>query len=112
VVRELLAHFDFEVFVTFGGAVMPFIERRIGFNFDPECDEDRDFIRAVQQADAEALAAHRYPASNMIAWIRHKGMGAEPVFFPVSPEAHAGLTEREMGMLERGRRGEKEVEPG
>ncbi len=112
VVERLLEHFDFEVFLTFGAAVMPFIERRIGFNFDPECDEDRDFIREVQQADAEALASHRYPASNMIASIRHKGMAPEPVFFPVPPEAHAVLTQRELGVLERGRRGEKEVEPG
>jgi SAM-dependent methyltransferase len=72
VVASLLAEFDFELFFSFGGAIVPFIERRIGFNFDPQLADDRMFIDRVQAVDSDALAAGRYPAANMIAALRHK----------------------------------------
>lgn len=92
VVACLLAEFDFELFFSFGGAIMPFVERRIGFNFDPQLAEDRALIDCVHVIDAEALADGRYPAANMIAALRHKGGAAQPVFEPITPQQHVELT--------------------
>ena len=101
IVDCLLAAFDFELFFSFGGAIMPFVERRIGFNFDPQQAADRAWIDRVQAIDAAALAAGRYPAANMIAALRHKGTAMEPVFEPISPQQHAGLTrEQQMKVLD------------
>lgn len=91
VVECLLQRFDFEVFFAFGGAVMPFVERRVGFNFDPGCPEDRDFIATVQAEDELALASGQYPASNMIAVLRHRGEAVPRVAHPYPPQAHAKL---------------------
>ena len=92
IVGCLLAEFDFELFFSFGGAIMPFVERRIGFNFDPQLAEDREWIDHVHTLDAAALAAGRYPAANMIAALRHKGGVVQPVFEPISPQQHVELT--------------------
>lgn len=99
VVACLLAAFDFELFYSFGGAVMPFVERRIGFNFDAADAGDRAFIDAVQEADAKALAEERYPASNMVAALRHRGRVVRPVHVPIGPQRHAELTERQVQRL-------------
>lgn len=92
IVGCLLAELDFELFFSFGGAIMPFVERRIGFNLDPQLAEDRAWIDRVQALDADALAAGHYPAANMIAALRHKGAVAAPVFEPVSPQRHLEMT--------------------
>jgi SAM-dependent methyltransferase len=92
IVACLLAEFDFELFFSFGGAIMPFVERRIGFNFDPQLAADRAWIDHVQALDSAALAAGRYPAANMIAALRHKGAVAVPVFEPISPQRHVELS--------------------
>jgi SAM-dependent methyltransferase len=92
VVHCLLEQFDFEIFLSYGGAIIPFVERRIGFNFDPESPEDRAFIDRVAQADVEALAAGRYPAANMIAALVPKGEARQSDFEPIAPSAHAVLT--------------------
>ncbi|KRE86766.1 hypothetical protein ASG75_00880 [Rhodanobacter sp. Soil772] len=92
IVACLLAEFDFELFFSFGGAIMPFVERRIGFNFDPQRAEDREWIDRMQAIDVAALAASRYPAANMIAALRHKGSVVQPVFDPISPQQHVELT--------------------
>ncbi|SHM02119.1 class I SAM-dependent methyltransferase [Rhodanobacter sp. OK091] len=92
IVGCLLAEFDFELFFSFGGAIMPFVERRIGFNFDPQLAEDRAWIDRMHAIDAAALAAGRYPAANMIAALRHKGSAARAVFEPISPQQHVDLT--------------------
>jgi SAM-dependent methyltransferase len=92
IVGCLLAEFDFELFYSFGGAIMPFVERRIGFNFDPQLAEDREWIDRMHAIDAAALAAGRYPAANMITALRHKGGAVQPVFEPISPQRHVELT--------------------
>lgn len=95
IVGCLLDEFDFELFFSFGGAVMPFVERRIGFNFDPQLAEDRAWIDRVQALDAAALAAGRYPAANMIAALCHKNGATLPVFEPISPQRHVELTRKQ-----------------
>jgi SAM-dependent methyltransferase len=92
IVGCLLAEFDFELFFSFGGAIMPFVERRIGFNFDPQLAEDCAWIDRLHTIDATALAAARYPAANMIAALRHKGRVAQAMFEPISPPQHVSLT--------------------
>lgn len=91
--------FDFSTFITFGGAIMPFVERRIGFNFDPERGADRAFINRVAERDDEALARGDYPGSNMVAVLRHKGTVESPTFDPVSPEQHVRMTARELARV-------------
>ena len=93
IVRCLLAEFDFEMFFSFGAAIVPFIERRIGFNFDVDRQQDRELIDRVQSIDAEALARGRYPGANMIAALRHHGRVARAVHEPVSAEQHVRMTE-------------------
>jgi SAM-dependent methyltransferase len=103
VVASLLAEFDFELFFSFGGAIVPFVERRIGFNFDPQLTADQAFIDRVQAVDSDALGIGRYPAANMIAALRHKGDVAHaPVFEPISPERHAALSLEQLAKVLQG----------
>lgn len=99
VVACLLQTFDFELFFSFGAAIVPFIERRIGFNFDPDEEADRALIDAVGMIDAEALSNGRYPASNMIASMRHKGRVRHPVHEPVSPDQHVAMIRRQQAKI-------------
>lgn len=98
VVACLLDGFEFERFLTFGGAIMPFVERRIGFNFDPASAEDAAFIDGLAARDEAAIWAGDYPASNMIAILRHKGAATSALFAPVSPEQHVAATRRQLAM--------------
>jgi len=98
VVACLLAGFDFERFLAFGGAIMPFVERRVGFNFDPSSAEDGAFIDGLALLDKARIEAGEYPASNMIAVLRHKGKVVSPVFAPVSPEQHVAATRRQLAL--------------
>lgn len=88
VVGCLSREFDFQVFFTFGGAIMPFVERRLGFNFDPSCPSDMSLIRAFAARDVEELESGSYPASNMIAVLSHRGMVVAPLSFPTTPAEH------------------------
>ena len=92
VVACLLEVFDFEVFFTFGGSIMPFVERRVGFNFDPALAEDRGLIDRIDEADQAALSAGRYPPSNMVAALRHKGMATRRLHVPISPAQYLQAT--------------------
>lgn len=96
VVGRLLEHFDFELFITYGAAIVPFVERRIGFNFDPGDAADRSLIDEFAAIDGENLERQRYPGSNMLAVLRKKGFGGTQVHEPVSPLAHVELTRREL----------------
>lgn len=99
VVACLLREFDAELFLTFGAAVMPFIERRVGFNFDRGRPEDAAFIDRIADEDQAHLRAHAYPASNMILRLRHRGQVETTVFDPVSPQEHVALTEAQKRLL-------------
>ena len=99
IVACLVDTFDFEVFFTFGGSIMPFVERRIGFNFDPENAADRLFIDRVDAQDVAALLAGKYPPSNMIATMRQKGRAQRRVYDPISPEEYLRSAAAQKGKL-------------
>lgn len=103
VVASLMAEFEFERFLTFGGAIMPFVERRIGFNFDPGEPADRAFVDELAELDLARLEAGDYPASNMIAVLRHKGQAGARSFVPVSPEQHVAATRRQLELCRAAR---------
>lgn len=105
VVACLLREFDAELFLTFGAAVMPFIERRIGFNFERGRPEDAAFIDRIADEDEANLRARAYPASNMILRLRHRGQAGAAVFDPVSPQEHVALTETQKRRLAGGPHG-------
>lgn len=104
VVACLLSAFDFEVFFTFGGSIVPFVERRIGFNFSADREADRLLIDRIHAQDTAALAEGRYPAANMIAVLRHKSEVTSPVYRPISPQQHVNLTRLQLELLATGRR--------
>jgi len=100
VVASLLKEFDFELFLTFGGAIIPFVERRIGFNFDPESPSDTIFIDELATIDQSNIESGDYPASNMIAALRHKGEAASQSFYPISPDQHVAATRHQIALCE------------
>lgn len=100
IVTCLLREFDFETFFTYGGSIMPFVERRIGFNFDPDNEADQKFIQRVDEEDDAALSRRDYPGSNMIASMRHKGKAEKQIYRPVSPEEHAALSACQARLLQ------------
>lgn len=98
VVAALAKELAFEIFITYGAAVMPFVERRIGFNLDPANSDDCGFIDRIATEDAEAIAAALYPASNMIAVLRHPDHARPQRYFPVDPQTHIRLTLAELAV--------------
>lgn len=99
IVGVLLETLDFEVFLTYSAAIIPFVERRIGFNFDPTSAVDCGFIERIAQEDETHLRAGHYPAANMLAALRPKGAVTSETFDPVSPGQHASMIEREIRAL-------------
>ncbi len=100
IVASLLGHFDFTLFLSYGGRIMPFVERRIGFNFDPGSEADMAFIDRVADADEAAIADGEYPASNMIAVLGHRGTVAAGRHVPVSPDEHVRLTRNQLALAQ------------
>lgn len=95
VVKNLLDSFHFEVFITYGAAIVPFIERRIGFNFDPNLSDDSAIISRIADADERSVNSGAYPASNMIAVLRHSTAMCTTRFHPVSPHQFVAMVELE-----------------
>lgn len=95
VVESLLKRFDFDLFLTFGAVVMPFVERRFGFNFSAD-SEDTEFIDRVAIFDEERSAAGAFPGSNMFAALRKKGKADRKLYDPISPSDHVRLTKEQL----------------
>jgi 2-polyprenyl-3-methyl-5-hydroxy-6-metoxy-1,4-benzoquinol methylase len=103
IIRVLSDHLDFELFLTYAGTIVPFVERRIGFNFDPTSEADRAFIDSVADADRNAIARGDYPGTNMVAVLRRRGAATAAVFDPVSPADHIAMITREVEVCLRSR---------
>lgn len=96
IVGVLLEKLDFELFLTYSGAIIPFVERRIGFNFDPASALDRSVIDNIAQEDERHIRSGSYPAANMLAALRPKGAVTSRAFDPISPSEHVALTRHEI----------------
>lgn len=99
VIPVLADNFAFDLFITFGGAIMPFVERRIGFNFSLDETADLEFIDELAAFDATALREGKYPASNMIAALRHPGTVSVERFFPISHHDYLRVMQAEKSLL-------------
>lgn len=95
VVESLLRRFDFDLFLTFGAVIMPFVERRFGFNFSAD-SQDAEFIDRVAVLDEERSAAGAFPGSNMFATLRKKGKADRKLYDPISPSDHVRLTKEQL----------------
>lgn len=76
----LLEHFEFELFVAFGGLIDPFVDRAFGHNFDPGDPEDRDVILRIAEANEEGLDSGRFKPTQMAAVLRTTPVD-EPVVY-------------------------------
>ena len=99
IVAALLTRFEFDLFLTFGAVIIPFVERRFGFNFDIDAQADRDFIDAVAARDEALLASGIFPAANMFAVLCKPGRAQRRWQQPISAERHAELTRAEIAKL-------------
>jgi SAM-dependent methyltransferase len=63
----LIERFAFDLFIAFGNAIDPFIDRSFGHHFDVENAWDRDFIDRVHARDEAAIAAGRITPTHMMA---------------------------------------------
>ncbi len=70
ILPALLQRFHFEVFCPWGGIVLPFIERRFGWNYDPKRDEDRAIIDSIAGRDAQLLAEGAVKPTQLVASMR------------------------------------------
>jgi len=99
VVHCLHAEFAFARFFTFGGAIMPFVERRLGFNFDPGRAEDLALIRSFAEHDHRLIVEGAYPAANMIAVLCHRDSAPVCRSFPATPEQHMQRVEGQKALI-------------
>jgi SAM-dependent methyltransferase len=98
VVACLADAFDFEVFLTFGAAIMPFVERRFGFNFSID-GTDAELLERIAATDDARVQRGDYPASNMFAVLRHRGGAVRREFDPISPQQHIASTQAQLAKV-------------
>ncbi len=98
ILRLLLGHFHFQLFIGFANVIDPFVDRAFGHNFDASAAWDRDFIDNVHRRDEEEIFAGHIPPTHMLAVVGNNP-GLPTLFHkPLSPEfcLHlAGLLARE-----------------
>ena len=63
----LIEYFHFQLFIGFGNAIDPFIDRSFGCNFDAAASWDRSFIDEVHQRDEEEIFSGRLKPTHMLA---------------------------------------------
>ena len=67
VLQLMIDRFEFEVFLAHTSITMPFVERRFGYNFDPNWAFDRSFIDEVAHHDRALVDSGRLTPTQMIA---------------------------------------------
>lgn len=67
VLRLLIERFEFEVFAPHACIILPFVERRFGWNFDDKQESDRQFIDRVALRDETLLAAGKVKPTQLLA---------------------------------------------
>ena len=63
----LIERFEFEVFAPHACIILPFVERRFGWNFNIDEQSDRDFIDRVAMRDETLLASGKLKPTQLLA---------------------------------------------
>lgn len=100
VVACLLQRFEFDVFLTFGAAIIPFVERRFGFNFSPDVPADVALIEEIARRDDALVCGGEVPAANMFAVLRKPGRAVRAMHVPIAPQVHVELTRAQLALCQ------------
>ena len=82
----LLQSFHFEIFVAFGNAVLPFVDRAFGPNFNAGEAWDQDFVDRVHLRDHQEMLAGRIKPTIMCAVMGRDTSVPTQYLAPFSPE--------------------------
>jgi SAM-dependent methyltransferase len=82
----LVDHFHFHVFIPYGNIVDPFIDRALGYHFDPDSAWDRAFIDELHHRDELELRSGCLKPTHMIAVLAQEPCSA--------PQFSGGLAPR------------------
>lgn len=82
----LLRTFHFELFFAFGNAILPFVDRAFGHNFDAAGQWDREFIDRVHLRDEREMLAGRIQPSIMMAVLGNDATVPTRFLAPFSPD--------------------------
>jgi SAM-dependent methyltransferase len=63
----LIDLFVFELIIPYGCIILPFVERRFGWNFDPDLDEDKTIIDEIAQRDEHLIQAGVVKPTQLVA---------------------------------------------
>lgn len=69
----LVARFDFEFCLAFACIILPFVERRFGWNFDPALAEDREIIDRIASMDENLIERGVLKPTQLLAILRKRG---------------------------------------
>lgn len=81
----LLQRFHFELFLPYGGIVVPFIERRFGWNFDPQDPSDLAFVDELAATEQQLFQQKKIKPTQMVAMLRKLPGGTPPNYSEFSP---------------------------
>lgn len=70
----LVRNFDFEVALFYAGIILPFIERRFGWNHDVASLQDREVIDRIARLDIQLQAEGQVKPTQILAKMRKKGV--------------------------------------
>jgi SAM-dependent methyltransferase len=68
----LISKFDFTFFQAYAGMTLSLIDRRFGWNFDPEVAWDRDWVDRLYARDLQLIEQGKIKPTQMIAAMRKK----------------------------------------
>jgi SAM-dependent methyltransferase len=86
-ILSLLAEsFHFHLFLPYGNAIDPFIDRAFGPHFDPSSEWDRSFIDEVHRRDETEIASGRIKPTHIIAAVASEPCRAPQIYASLSPE--------------------------
>ena len=83
----LIDRFHFQLFVPYGNAIDPFVDRNFGPNFDAQGEWDRNFIDRVHHRDEAEMRAGNLEPTHMLAvlvWMRNARLSIRRVYRPRS----------------------------
>ena len=86
VLRLLIERFEFDVFAPHACIVLPFVERRFGWNFDAKQESDRQFIDRVARRDEALLTAGKVKPTQLLARMTNIPVGELVTTSRLSPQ--------------------------